>query len=255
MRSPLPRTSFNSPRLVRLLAALDVDDVAESKQSFAERLGQWLDLNDAIALSGTLHAGAGGSPAARSRALGPVEEQFARVRASLIDSIATDGVFKPGRARIKLPVPAAGATLATADFAPYRRYYAAHQRDMEASIGPLRANLRAALVEHSPALRQLADLDAVIDKALGERERNLLATVPQRLEQRYRQLRQAYAEALAEAPQADDPERWLQPGGWLAAFCRDLQAVLLAELELRLQPAAGLLAAIAGSAPSAATAE
>ena len=40
------------------------------------------------------------------------------------------------------------------------------------------------------------------------------------------------------------PGWWLQPGAWLHTFCQDMRAVLLAELELRLQPVAGLLDAL-----------
>ena len=36
-----------------------------------------------------------------------------------------------------------------------------------------------------------------------------------------------------------------QPGSWLEAFCRDAQTVLLAELDLRLKPVSGLIAALA----------
>lgn len=288
MRSSLPPTSFNSPRLIRLLAELaanpageDAADSKQSKQSFAERLGHWLDLNDAIALSGALAASAGGAGSAadaraRAAATETVAEtvadslraDFARVRAALTDSILSDGVFRSGKARIKLPVPvvpaaaesagvaresnasnAANATAATADFEPYRRYYAAHQREMESSIGLLRTRLRKALADASsgsPALARLAVLDEVMERALGERERSLLASVPQLLAKRFARLRQAHRQALADQPlandpPADDPAQWMQPGGWLATFCREQQAVLLAELEVRLQPAAGLV--------------
>ena len=36
----------------------------------------------------------------------------------------------------------------------------------------------------------------------------------------------------------------MQPDGWLALFRKDLRAVLLAELALRLQPVEGLIAAL-----------
>ena len=42
---------------------------------------------------------------------------------------------------------------------------------------------------------------------------------------------------------ADDPQRWRQSGGWLWAFEQDLQALLLAEMQARLQPIYGLLEA------------
>ena len=197
-----PRTSFNSSRLVRLLADLASENAAESKKSFAERLGQWLDLNDAIALSGVVSARAGSPSEAQSRtplaATEAVNEEVRSVRATLVDSITTDGVFKPGKVRIKLPTPAPGTPIETAaSYLPYRRYYLAQQREMDASIGLVRAKVQKALANHSPALHQLAALDAVLDKAMGERQRDLLLTIPLLLEKRFNQLRQAHQQALA----------------------------------------------------------
>ena len=48
---------------------------------------------------------------------------------------------------------------------------------------------------------------------------------------------------LAASGGVDDPARWKQPGGWLHAFERDLQALLQAEIDVRLQPVMGLLEA------------
>ena len=78
---------------------------------------------------------------------------------------------------------------------------------------------------------------------LAPRERSLLATVPQLLGRRFEQLHQAHRGTLP-ADGADDPARWLQPGTWLTRFCHDMKAVLQAELDLRLQPVAGLLEAL-----------
>lgn len=245
MAQGLPRTRFNTSRLVRALAALAVADVADSKQSFADRLGQWLGFNDALALFSALNAGAAAGGESAAVAPGSVAQDYARVRTTLAEAIAADGVFRPGKARIALPTPLPNASLEeAADFAPYHRYYLAHQRDMNASIGPLRANVRAGLARRSAALRRLATLDAVMDQALAARERALLATVPGLLAKRFEHLFRMHQAALAETQAADDAQRWMQPGGWLAVFCRDMQAVLLAELELRLQPVAGLIAAL-----------
>ena len=242
MARGLPRTSFNSSRFVRVLADLAVADVADGKLSLAERLGQWLDFTDAIDLFSALNAAAG-EPAAPATPAVVLRGEFARIRNFLAESITVDGVLNPGKARIKLPTPAPQATAeSAADFSPYHRYYLAHQRDMSANIGPLRVNARAALASHSPALGRLAALDAVLDQALAVRERNLLGTVPLLLAKRFTHLYGAHRQALGEG--ADDPAQWLQPGGWLAIFCCDMQAVLLAELDLRLQPAAGLIEAL-----------
>lgn len=237
-----PRTSFDSSRLIRALSDLVSTDATPPRQSFADRLGQWLDFADAIALFSALNGStdaAGGPATAEHPAL---RDEFARVRGALLDSINTDGVLTPGKARIRLPAPAWHAsTPGAADYLPYHRYYLAHQRDMGAAIAPLRASVRAGLAQRAPALRQLAALDGVLDQALAPRERSLLATVPQLLGRHFEQLHQAHRNALTTP---DDPARWLQPGAWLHTFCQDMRVVLRAELELRLQPVAGLMDAL-----------
>lgn len=247
MAKGLPHTSFNSSRLVRILADLAVTEVADSKQSLAERLGQWLDVTDAMALFSALNTRAGGASGAQLAApVGiTVQAEFARVRTALVESITTDGVLKTGNVRIKLPIPAPNASVAgAANFSPYHRYYLAHQRDMNASIGPLRVNVRAALAGHSPDLKQLAALDAVLEQALAARERNLLSMLPLFVAKRFEHLFTAHQAVHDDTLAADSPACWMQPGAWLAVFCRDMQAVLLAELEVRLEPVAGLIDAL-----------
>jgi hypothetical protein len=247
MAQGLPHTRFNSSRLVRVLADLAVADVPESKHSVADRLGQWLDFTDALSLYSALNASTAGVSEVRGVApeRAAARQEFARVRGALVDAITAGGRPAPGKARIELPTPAPQASGdGAADFAPYHRYYLAHQRDMSSSIGPLRANVRAALSRQSPALQRLAALDAVLDKSLTARERNLLATVPALLAMRFEHLFKVHQAGRGDAQVADDPARWTQPGGWLAVFCGEMQAVLLAELELRLQPIAGLIEAL-----------
>lgn len=231
-----------------MLADLATVDVAKSPQSFAERLGEWLDVGDAITLSAALNCSVGGlapsRPGEPSGVAAALQAELARLRSALAESITADGVFRTGKVRIKLPTPAAGATPeVAADFAPLHRYYLAHQRDLDANIGLLRTNVRTALANHSPALRQVAELDAAFVKLLSDRERSLLSTVPALLEKRFEHLRRAHLAALGDSPTADSPDRWMLPGGWLAVFCQDLQRVLLAELDLRLQPVVGLIEA------------
>lgn len=226
------------------MTELAVAEVADAKYSFAERLGQWLDFTDAMELFSALNEPGAALPAAgRAPAATGLRGELAQLRATLAESITTDGVLTPGKARVKLPTPAPQATVeAAADFSPYHRYYQAHQRDMSAAIGPLRARARAALARRSAADKRLAALDAAMDEALAVRERNLLATLPLLLAKRFAHLYKAHQAALGELP--DDPAQWLDAGGWLAGFCRDMQAVLLAELEVRLLPAAGLIEAL-----------
>jgi hypothetical protein len=242
-----PRANFNRSGLIHALAGLSGVDVDAPNQSLAERLGPWLDVADAIALFAALNSGPRrehGEPAREPSAQGALlREDLARTRAALANSIGAGELAKLGdKARVQ-SAPRTSAVLLgiVVEFVPYRRYYLARQRTMASSIGQLRARARAALATCTPELKQLAELDAVMDQALAGRESDLLMTVPGFLEQRFEALRQAHLQALAEAQRADDPDSWLQPGGWLAKFHKDLQDVLRAELELRLQPVVGLI--------------
>jgi hypothetical protein len=218
------RTAFHSPPLVRLLAGLDQTpppDPARPQANVGERLGQWLAWTDAIALSQALNqppAQAPGRTAAAS-----IQARAAAALARVRDDLR--------RAALQDPVVQHDTTTsASADLADYRRYAQARQRAMAAAIGPLRAQLRGLLATTSAAGAHLAALDATLEAALGEREHHSLAGVMPRLERHFQQLQQA------QAPH------------WRDSFHQTLQQALLAELDLRLQPAQGLLDALGEAA-------
>ncbi len=242
MPRAVPRTGLGSCRLVRSLSRLSVVDVADSNQPLAERLGGWLGVTNAIAVFAALNPGSAPTPATPSGAPSPggvtLPEELSRVRMALTNSIMG------GNARIKPPQAGPGTPMEVrADFSAYRRYILAQQRHMAASIRPLRLGARETLSACSSGLRRLADLDAALDRALAPREDDLLTAVPSLLEKRFENLREAHRAALIESGEEDDPERWMLPDQWLAVFHRELQDVLLAELELRLQPVVGLIEA------------
>ena len=242
------RAGFSGSTLVRLLARLTDIDVADSKRSFADRLSQWLGWTDAITLSSVLN----GDVPARLRtslvAMSTEEAEVARVRSALVTAINENLV----------PVRNA-ATGTTAEFAPYRRRYVARQQGMETSIAALRKRVRTTLASKSPSMAQLAALDAVMERALGAQEQRLLATVPGLLEKHFRQQVQAEkamqaieAASVVDAQGKTDDGADAPAGGtgiaapagaWQEAFGKDMQSVLLAELEIRLQPVEGLLEA------------
>lgn len=202
-----------------------------------------MHFTDAIALS-SVHAGGLAkvlpqSTAQREETGVRLAAEFERIRAFMVSSITKSCSPKGGNTPIKLPL----LLDEEISYAPYRRFYEAHQRDMELSVEPLRVNLRAALAKASPRLRKLAELDVVMDKFLRAREGHLLGRVPALMQKRFLARHAAHQEQLAASSQADNPATWMQPGGWLAGFCQDLQTLLLAEAELRLQPSAGLLEA------------
>ena len=243
------RTHFFSSRLIRILSDLAILEAVEPSAGFSEKLSLWVDYSDAIALSIALNAGnpspSGPRATAHSVAGDAARGALARLRASLENSITQRGLTTTGKALVAWPPPdfELPVKVATA-YEPYHRHYVAYQRQMDADIRSLRVSVRAALAKTSPSLRQLAALDAALDKVLCERESRLLSTVPLLLRKRFEHLLKAHQQTLFETQQVDKPNDWMQQGGWLARFCNELQTVLLAELDVRLQPTVGLIEAL-----------
>lgn len=242
-------TGFTGSPLVRLLARLTEADVPDAKPAFAERLSQWLSWTDAISLSAALNGPAAtAQPVARAGA-STEEGEFARMRSALVNAVTEDSTSTPDQGWSSRRSPARDTPPAdtTISFTPHRSRYFAKQQAMELGIGPLRARLRAALTARSSALAQLAAVDAVMEQVLGEQERSLLSTVPVLLEKHFERLRQAHLATLAAIEPDNDaqtPDEAATAAPWLAEFRRDMQSVLLAELDLRLQPVEGLLEAL-----------
>ncbi|PPK46003.1 uncharacterized protein DUF3348 [Trinickia symbiotica] len=250
MKAP-QRTAFSSQTLIRLLARLADARIPESTQSLSERLSQWLDWTDAIAMSTALAA----TPAPVSdtqAAIASDENECSRVRASLADAIARDSVLAiEKRSRSTHGARREGLVDAdeVVDYTVFRHCYLSMQQAMDASIGKLRERLRRSLAAKRPALAQLAAVDAVMERALSAREHNLLTAIPDLLNVRFERLRQASQDAAA--AHDDDREGHAESGNppaphdaWLDAFRHEMRSVLLAELSLRFQPVEGLLAAL-----------
>lgn len=240
---------LNSSSLVVLLQQWTRDDCRRAPpQDVAEQLSQWLDAMDSIRLSRALHA-VGALPSEGAQ-LGPA-----------LDAQAMDAVFQGAKAEVMGLITAAIATakpmrgradhvsgnhpepqLSTDPAALVQRYVGL-QKQMDAKLAALRLHMRQWLSRGPVALRQLAALDAVMEQMLSAREQRLWASLPGHLERRLAQLHQLHQQALQASGQADEPQRWRQPGGWLWLFEQDLQALLLAEMQVRLQPITGLLEA------------
>lgn len=234
------RTSFSGPALIRLLARLSDADVLEPKQSSSDRLSLWLGWTDAIALAAAL---SGSPPAVAVEAEVSGEEgqrEYDRVRAQLHEAITRVNAPPAARQRGQRAVAVKGDSKnpEAVEFATYRRRYVTLQQSMEAGITNLRCRLRGMLACRTPGL---ASVDAAMEQALNEREYRLLAGVPALLEARFERLRRAALTALAD--EAALPPA-AEPGAWLDVFHKDMQSVLLAELDIRLQPAEGVLAAL-----------
>ena len=206
------RTTVRGPTFIRLLARLADVDASPSNEALSDRLSQWLSWTHALALSTALD----GSPSepVESPASGQLhEDECARARDALLDAIA--------------------GVRSAADYTVLRQRYLTLQRSMQATTGRLRGMLRDLLAEASTDMARLADVDAVMEMALSPREQKLLASVPALLGRHFERLRDAAQAAPAETPSA-----------WLDVFHKDMQSVLLAELDVRFQPVEALLAAL-----------
>jgi hypothetical protein len=95
---------------------------------------------------------------------------------------------------------------------------------MEQAIASLRDRVRQTLSRVSPRLRQLAALDAVLEQVIAPREQVLLPTASTLMARRFGQLRATE--------------------GGLDGFANDWREALLSELDLRLEPVAGLADAL-----------
>lgn len=216
MALPQQRAAVSAPAFVRRLARLGDLDLPSAGPALSERLGQWLDWNRAIALSRALD----GTPVSGADPISADSEAAAcvRVRGTLTTAILRGDKLDalPGE-----------------DIAPFHRHCLDLQRSMQAATGQLRGRLRDALAKGSADQARLAEVDAVMEMTLSPREQTLLVTTPTLLGRHFDRLKQANADAPGDA--------------WLATFRRDLQDVLLAELDVRFHPIDALLAALRSS--------
>lgn len=229
------RTTVRGPTFIRLLARLSDTDVPPPRQALSDRLSQWIDWTHAVALSTALDA----RPAETDSEahVSADADECARARAALTQVIVGD----PALRAVARALVDDGAD-APSDQTYFRQRCLAMQQAMEAGTGRLRERLRDRLAQGPADLARLAALDAVMERALGRRERALFSTVPALLGQHFERLREAAQEPTdADAP---DGRRATANHAWLDVFRRDMRNVLLAELDVRLQPAEGLLAAL-----------
>ncbi len=288
MTRALPRASLYSASLVRFLTENALLAPARQADDVGQKLGDWLNFRQAIALHGLLppetasavQAAPLTSRVPRMALLTPeaLAKHVDKVRAQLVESITHGAPAGSGLTRIDMPAPVLDEPVdIKTTYEPYRRFVAAHQRQMESSLRSLRAQLRLQLSQRGSAGQQLAALDTAFENILAEREAALMAKAHTLLEKRFvqtlRQQLQTRAKAApatrvtsetAEDPfdatvvtgatQNDTPQT--DSGSWLMplhqGLRQSLRQALLAELDTRLQPALGLLEAItsfAGQTP------
>ncbi|MEH6636805.1 MAG: DUF3348 family protein [Halioglobus sp.] len=238
-QASFPLTPSGS-RLIRCLTDLAVTDIKVSQSHFAQRLAQLIDLADSITIS-SAH-GKYRKPAAAAPAAAPqtINDEFLRVRTSILHAIMKSFAASAGPSRIKLPVPAASRPVDNTEaFTPYLTFYTAHQAQIDARVRGLHLRVREMATSVSPELAQLAALDTALGNTLAVHARKSFAVIPGLLRQHFDHL--LNDNARGEDCQSDSNKVWMQ---LLQGFCSTLQGLLLAETEARLLPVLGLVEAI-----------
>lgn len=238
------RAAIRGPTFIRLLARLTATDVPSPTQPLSDRLSHWIDWTHAVALSTALDSRPESDPLAdpfaEPASAEAVEADCARVRAALTRAIHEDPAFDPAARRGGASASAGAED--SPDYLFFRQRYLFLQQSMDTAIGLLRSRLRDALAPRSTELARLAAVDASMERALARRERRLLAAAPTLLGPHFERLR---ASAPAISPSSSEPgEPATVSDAWLDSFRRDMRNLLLAELDVRLQPAEGLLSAL-----------
>lgn len=224
--SPAPH---QHSRLIRFLSDLAVADIEAAHRDFADRLGQLLDFGDSIVLADALKQRRTWVAAPGTTSAAMVRAEFLSVQERLVSTVVnscTSGLDNP---RIRWPA-VARTDSQPASVEPYRRFYVALQRDLDASIRNLRTTVRDVISGLSEPLSQLAAIDVALEDTLWDHTRAFFAVIPAFLEKRFEHLFTG--------------ESSVSPLNGLEQFRRECQGLLLAELEVRLQPALGLLEAL-----------
>lgn len=247
MTRVLPRARLHSSELLRFLASQGLVDASADTGDVGQRLGDWLDFRQAIALQsfiGTVDdpSAEPARPTARVDAA-VLRRRFAEVRMALEQSILKGTVPALGLVRIDQPTAELDHPIdPKTAFDPIRRYAVGHQRQMDNIIRSLRSQLRGMLDKGTTQHRQLSTLDAIFENVLGPRETRQLGHIPAEFEKRFTKALRQHMKQLVQAADNDEPAPRTEP--WLAPLLEQLRTALLAELDLRLQPVLGLIEAL-----------
>ncbi|MFT7184970.1 MAG: hypothetical protein ACI84K_000342 [Pseudohongiellaceae bacterium] len=235
-------------KLVRFLSEYKLGNIEISHKNFAGRLGLLVDLSDSVSLSEALRAIPKMSHkfvslAAEAQDEGLVEV-FLKQRSVVLKSILKSFDAKAVFVQFKLPVPKSDTLIKDAiNFDQYQRFYLLHQSELDFKIEKLRSCIRKMMSEQSLGLAQLAELDKTISQSMRVHTRKHFSVVPKILKVRFELLYSEYRETLERTNYVDNPSLWLTEKGWLTQFYAEMQQLLLAEFEVRLQPVIGLVEA------------
>jgi hypothetical protein len=249
MNSSASNSLSDRSGLVRLLGELDGNAVNLADINLAEQLGRLISVTDSISLARSLgqlpqNVKISGSKGPVDKLAVEVQDVVFRVREAMIRTIVESFLAESNGTGIQAPSASLGTRAeALQTYEPYLRFYSMHQAEMAGAVQSLRQRVRNDLATVSPELHRLGELDTILSDSLAVHTSKLLNVIPRLLKQRFTVLLDAYRKKTGDSTQTE-PHHWLMPGGWLELFYKDMQELLLAELDLRLQPVLGMLEAL-----------
>ena len=205
-----PHARLHSSELLHFLASQGLVDASVDTGDVGQRLGDWLNFRQAIALQGFIGSvddpsAPQSTPSARIDA-DVLRRRFAAVRSALEDSIAKGSVPALGLVRIEMPSAELDHPIdPKTAFDPLRRFAVGHQRQMDTIIRSLRAQLRGMLDKGTTRDRQLSALDAIFENVLSTREARLLGKIPTEFEKRFAKALKQHMKQLVQAADAEEP--------------------------------------------------
>lgn len=263
-RSSRNGSGNNASQLIQTLQALTMLDSSMPHPQFVATLSRLIDFSDAISLSDFLadlpriKAKTAGSADVDTNTGDQARARYIETRGEVISRIHHS--FAPHYRPKPVRLPKLGEHDSFNDQRDaYLRFYALYQSELEASIIRLAHLTRQDLSAHSPAMAQLAALDQKLQEILSSYSRKALAALPTLLSKRFVHHCAAMMEQQAEnKPQSnaegsdnhdksENPnksENTASPENGLTLFLSEMQQLLLAEWEIRLQPTLGLLEAL-----------
>ena len=243
--------SANNYRKLRLLAELDIADASERDANyhtrFAERLAQLIDLSGSIKLSIAHSELAALAVEPSTVTVDDIKTEFLKVHSLVVDSVLksfTPAALREHRQWAELPSPdflLAAILVGKTDKAlkPYLEFYRLQQKQISAKVKRLRSLVQAAAAGLSVQLAQLAKLDAVLGDELMVYSRRSFAQVTQLLSRRFAPAVEQGLVSLNAGPNNKNVVMQLH-----VELCREMQGLLLAEIEVHLLPVLGLIEAI-----------
>ncbi len=194
------------------------------QRDFADRLGQMLNFADSIVLADAHKVKTERGFLAVTDDCEDLKQAVMHTKSRLVEGIIQS--CDPAVERPKILWPRVREGDPELQFERIQRFYLSHQREQDLALRVVRSSAREALSGCTPALKKLAVLDRALEDTLWDHTTRFLAMVPRLLERRFDHLQ---AEGRT---------------GWLHQLRKDIQSLLLAELDLRLQPVLGLVEAL-----------